>query len=201
MRVVGMDSTGVANPRDNDTAETATCRVDSDTEPTPKIFARLYAELHRVAERLLNVHGSDLSLGATTLLHETYLDLSQRDLRFADRPRFFAYAGRAMRTLIIDYVRRKRALKRGGEFELTSLSTDPDVEGALPPDFEELTRLNDALEALARKDAPLAQLVDLRFFCGLSLGEIASMRDISERSVQRDWKKARLFLFEVLRHG
>jgi RNA polymerase sigma factor (TIGR02999 family) len=120
-------------------------------------------------------------------------------LRFADRPRFFAYAGKAMRALIIDYVRRRHALKRGGEFLLTSRDLDTGVEDAVPPDLVEMTRLNDALDALAREDAPLAELVEQKFFCGLTLGEIATMRAVSERTVQRDWKKARVFLFGLLR--
>ena len=194
---------GEVDPSGKDGLATTIGRVaDGEVEPTPEIFARLYRELHRVAARLLHVHGADLTLGATTLLHETYLDLSQRDLHFADRPRFFAYAAGVMRSVIIDYVRQRRALKRGGEFHLTSLNLDTDAgDDAVPADFDELTRLNDALEALAHQDAPLAQLVDLKFFCGLSLGEIATMRAVSERSVQRDWKKARMFLFDVLREG
>lgn len=148
---------------------------------------------------MLHVHGSDLTLGATTLLHETYLDLSRRDLRFADRRCFFAYAGRAMQTLIIDYVRQRRALKRGGEFVLTTLSLETGGGDVVPPDLEQLKRLNDALEALGREDASLAELVDLKFFCGLSFAEVATMRAISERSVQRDWRKARMLLFDLLR--
>jgi len=190
---------GAVDPGSKDRLGTTIgCAAGGMGETTPEIFAKLYGELRRVAERLLRVHGSDLTLGATTLLHEAYLDLSRRDLRFADRPRFFAYAGRAMRTLIIDYVRQRRALKRGGEFVLTSLSLETGTE-AVPPDFEQLTRLNDALETLAREDMPLAELVDLKFFCGLSFGEIATLRSVSERTVQREWKKARMLLFDVLR--
>jgi len=191
---------GAVDPSDKNGVVAPVSHI-GDAENTPEIFARLYRELHRVAERMLHLHGADLTLGATTLVHEAYLDLSRRDLHFADRPRFFAYAGKAMRALIIDYVRRRRALKRGGEFVLTSVDIDTDSDEAVPPDLEELTRLNDALDALAVEDVPLAELVDQKFFCGLTLGEIAAMRGVSERSVQRDWKKARVFLFRVLREG
>jgi RNA polymerase sigma factor (TIGR02999 family) len=193
---------GVVDPSGKDgLAITSEGAAGGALAATPEIFAQLYAELHRVAERLLRVHGSDLTLGATTLLHEACLDLSRRDLRFADRPRFFAYAGKAMRTLIINYVRQRRALKRGGEFVLTSLDPEKEFDEVVPPDFAQLARLSDALDALARDDAPLAELIDLKFFCGLSFGEIASLRAISERSVQRDWRKARLFLFDLLREA
>jgi RNA polymerase sigma factor (TIGR02999 family) len=161
------------------------------------LFATLYRELHRMARRELAKRGSGTTLGATTLLHEAYLDISLRDrTAFPDRNRFMAYASRVMRGLIIDYARNRHADKRGGLFEITSIGT----EGAeLIPDSRELTRISDALDELATVDPRLAQVVDLKFFCGFSFGEIAAMQTVSERTVQRDWEKARIYLHRALK--
>jgi RNA polymerase sigma factor (TIGR02999 family) len=168
-----------------------------DAAATAELFATLYRELHRVAKRQLNAHAAGSTLSATTLLHEAYLDISRRDAAFPDRARFFAYAARAMRGLIIDYVRERRALKRGGEFHLTQLDTG--VAESAAQQTDDLPRLGDALDELARADAPLAELVELKFFCGFTFAEIAAMRGVSERTVQRDWAKARLYLHDALR--
>ena len=106
-----------------------------------------------------------------------------------------AYASRAMRGIIIDYARRDRAQKRGGGFEITSLPTElPELR----VDGEELARLAEGLEELASVDARLVEVVDLKYFCGFSFGEIAAMRNVSERTVQRDWEKARILLHRSL---
>lgn len=169
------------------------------TGASAELFAALYGELHRLADRELQRIGPQLSLGTTTLLHEAYLDLAAREgLRFPDRARFMAYAARAMRGLVIDYVRRSRAQKRGGgAFEIT-LTDSADRAPAVRSDADELQRLSDALDELARLEPGLAQLVDLHFFCGYTLGEIAGMRNVSERTVQRDWRKARMILHHTL---
>jgi RNA polymerase sigma factor (TIGR02999 family) len=162
-----------------------------------EVFNILYGELHRLAKRELYRHGAALSLGATTLLHEAFLDISAReDISFPDRARFMGYAARAMRGLIIDYARSRQALKRGGAFEITSLPTDIADQVA---DSVELTGIGDALEQLALTEPSLAQLVDLKFFCGFTFAEIAAMRGVSERTVQRDWEKARIYLHHSLR--
>lgn len=167
-----------------------------DLAATADLFAALYRELHRVARRQLHANASGLTLGATTLLHEAYLDLSQRGLDFPDRARFFSYAARAMRGLIIDYVRERRAMKRGGQFHLTTLDT---VTAESVPQLDDLGPLGEALDALAASEPALAELVELKFFCGFGFAEIAAMRGVSERTVQRDWNKARLFLRYTMR--
>jgi RNA polymerase sigma factor (TIGR02999 family) len=156
------------------------------------LFAALYAELHRMAKRELARRGGKLTLGVTTLLHEAYIKMSDRDgVAFPDRARFMAYAGRVMRGLIIDHVRNRRALKRGGLFEITALETT--VAGQVV-NARELQLISDALDELAKLEPELAEVVDLKFFCGFSFAEIAAMRDVSERTVQRYWEKARLYL-------
>jgi RNA polymerase sigma factor (TIGR02999 family) len=157
------------------------------------LFAALYRELHAIAERELNRGGRDLTLSPTTLLHEAYLDLADRDgVRFPDQARFLAYASRVMRGVLIDYVRRRRAVKRGGEFRLTTLSEDEVAAGL--PEAEPLERLSRALEALEETDPRLSNVVDLHFFCGFPLVEIARLRGVTDRTVQSDWRKARLLL-------
>lgn len=165
-----------------------------DVPATAELFAALYRELHRLARSQLHARAPGATLGATTLLHEAYLELSQRGLRFPDRARFFAYAARAMRGLIVDHIRERRAHKRGGQFVLTTLDTDV-RDAALAPNTGALT---DALEALSAVDPALAELVDLKFFCGFGFADIAAMRGVSERTVQRDWCRARLILHDVL---
>lgn len=160
------------------------------------LFASLYGELHRLAERHIRRSGGCLTMGTTTLLHEAYLELNGRDrLVFPDRLRFLKYASRAMRGLVIDYVRSKRAQKRGGGLTFTTVEQDAI---ASPTSAVALENLGHALDELSVVDTSLAELVDLKFFCGFSFGEIATMRGVSERTVQRDWAKARLLLHDVL---
>jgi RNA polymerase sigma factor (TIGR02999 family) len=163
------------------------------------LFSALYAELHRLARRQLGRSAGSGTLGTTTLLHEAYLDMAGRQgAAFPDRARFMAYAARVMRGLIIDYARNRQAHKRGGQFEIASLGTDV---GEAAADDKELTRLSDALDELATVDPPLAQVVDLKFFCGFSFAEIAAMSGQSERTVQRQWAKARIYLHGRLGAG
>ena len=121
--------------------------------------------------------------------------MSAKEREFPDRPRFLAYASRAMRGLIIDYVRSRQALKRGAAFEITSLPTEVPEQAA---DAEGLQRLSDAIEHLATLEPRLAQVVDLKYFSGFSFTDIASMWGVSDRTVQRDWEKARLLLHRAL---
>lgn len=167
-----------------------------DPSAAAALFEALYTELHRLARRQLARNARDMTLGTTTLLHEAYLDIARREgTVFPDEGRFMAYAARVMRTLIIDHVRNRKAQKRGGQFEITSLP----VEIADPAaDEKSLARIGEAVDALARVDPVLAQVVDLKFFCGFSFAEIAAMRGLSERTVQRHWEKARLFLHEEI---
>lgn len=167
----------------------------ADPEAGERLFASLYQELRRLAERQLR-RSAGAPLSPTTLLHETYLSLAERAVVFPDHARFMGYAARAMRGLIIDFVRERRALKRGTGFEITQLDTQIPVT---PVDTGELTRLSDALDELARRDERLAEVVDLKYFCGFSFADIAALRGASERTVQRDWEKARLFLFLELK--
>jgi RNA polymerase sigma factor (TIGR02999 family) len=174
-------------------------RADAgDADVKDALFASLYSELHRLAQIHVHRGGGQLTMGATTLLHEAYLELNSRsNVAFPDRPRFLKYASRVMRSLVIDYVRARQAQKRGGEITFTALSEQ--VAGGTTA--AALQTLSDVLDELAEMDPPLAELVDLKFFCGFSFNEIAAMRGVSERTVQRDWAKARVLLHEALQNG
>jgi RNA polymerase sigma factor (TIGR02999 family) len=156
------------------------------------LFTTLYSELHRLARRELARQGIRGSLSVTTLLHEAYLDMSARaGTSFPDQARFMGYAARVMRGLIVDYARSRSAMKRGGEFELVPLETDL-TEGVVSAN--ELSSISEALDRLEKIEPELAEVVDLKFFCGLSFAEIAAMQKLSERTVQRRWEKARIYL-------
>ena len=161
--------------------------------PNEKLFATLYSELRDLAQRQLR-RNENVAISPTTLLHEAYLGMSGRDAVFPDRARFMGYATRVMRGLIIDLVRERRALKRGAGFHITRLPSE--VE--LGIDAGELSRLSDALDELALQDPRLAEVVDLKYFCGFTFEEIAEQRGTAKRTVQRDWEKARIILFQQL---
>ena len=169
-----------------------------DPETADRRFTLLYHELHRLAEHHLRRSGAAMTLGSTTLLHEAYLSMSGREgVVFPDRSRFFAYASRAMRTLVIDYARRRHAQKRGRELEITLVGDETPSAAALE-EAEDLEHLGDALEELGSVEPSLASLVDMHFFCGLTFAEIATLRGVSEKTVQRDWRKARMLLQHAL---
>ena len=160
------------------------------------LFGTLYTELHRLARREVSRRGPVGGLGVTTLLHEAYLSMSGRDgAMFVDQARFMAYAARVMRGLIVDDVRRQRSEKRGGLFEITSLGTDH-ADAVMNP--RSLIQIGDALDELAEVEPDLAQVIELKFFCGFSFAEIAAMRGVSERTVQRNWEKGRLYLHQAI---
>jgi len=164
-----------------------------DRSAANALFSALYAELHDLARRQLAGSGPGVTLGPTTLLHEAYLNMARREgPEFPDQPRFFGYAARVMRGLIVDHARSRSAQKRGGTFRITTLNDE--LHGGAQVDDTEIVRVGAALEELSDVDPALADVVDLKFFCGLSIAEIARMRGVSERTVKRQWQKARIYL-------
>jgi RNA polymerase sigma factor (TIGR02999 family) len=159
------------------------------------LFSTLYSELHRLARRQLAGQFIPARFGATTLLHEAYLNMAS-GASFPDRARFMAYASRVMRGLIIDHARARKSAKKGGSYHITAVTLD---NLASPIDARELALINDALEELTTVEPELATLVDLKFFCGFSFAEIGEMQMISERTVQRKWEKARIYLHQSIR--
>lgn len=163
-----------------------------------RLFAALYGELHRLARRELARRSGTGTFSPTTLLHEAYLDMAGRHgLAFPDRARFMGYAACVMRGIIVDHARSRSAVKRGGGEDITSLKTDVAEQAAV--DDDSLVRLGEILEQLAASEPALSEVVDLKFFCGFSVAEISALRGVSERTVQRDWEKARAYLHRSLR--
>jgi RNA polymerase sigma factor (TIGR02999 family) len=186
----------MAAPTDDSLAAIVARANAGDAAAKEALFTALYADLHRLAQSQVRRAGGPITLGATTLLHEAYLDLAGRDAAaFPDRNRFLGYASRAMRGLVINYVRGRHAMKRGGELTFVELD-----EGTAAPEprHGELDALGAALDELALLQPDLAELVDLKFFCGFTFAEIAGIRAVSERTIQRDWAKARALLHRAL---
>ena len=162
------------------------------------LFAAAYAELHRLARARLRDGGRDSVLDTTCLVHESYLRfVSSGELRAEDRRAFFAYASQVMRSVIVNSVRDRVAEKRGGDQRPLTLSTKL---GANLADGEDtVLRVHEALEDLEKAEPRLAQVAQMRYFGGYSEQEIAETLEVTERTVQRDWEKARLILAEALR--
>jgi RNA polymerase sigma factor (TIGR02999 family) len=169
---------------------------DGEREALDDLFPLVYQELHGMAHRQLAYRRPGQTIDTTALVHEAYLKLvDQRAAQWQDRNHFFAVAARTMRHILVDYARRRNAQKRGGG-QRPILLDDNDV--AVDARAMELLALDDALKHLATLNERLSQVVELRFFGGLSVAETAQVLDISERTVKRDWRKARAFLYHTL---
>jgi len=169
-----------------------------DARARDSLFAAAYAELHRLAQARLRDARRDAFLDTTSLVHEAYLRFVQaRELRAEDRRAFFAYASQVMRSVIVNSVRERLAEKRGGDWLPMTLSTG--LAANEPAGEETILQVNDALEALEKADPRLGQVAQMRYFGGYNDQEIAETLGVTERTVQRDWEKARLILAETLR--
>jgi RNA polymerase sigma factor (TIGR02999 family) len=168
-----------------------------DAEALRTLFTAVYAELRRLAHRQLAQHDGE-TINTTGLVHETYLKLAKPEsLHLSDRGHFYSTAARAMRQIVIDHARRRKAEKRGGAAVQVTLD---DNAMADPLDPEQLIHLDGALSRLGELEPRLAELVELRFFAGLSVEQVAELRDVAPRTVLRDWRRARAFLFDSV-HG
>ncbi len=162
-----------------------------DREASERVFALLYDELHQLAAGQLR---GDDAMRATSLVHEAYLKLALHGaLAVNDRGHFFAVAARVMRQIVIDHVRSRAALRHGGDLHFAPLDTSA-LQAAAEDRGEDVLALDAALGRLAELDPKLAALVELRFYAGLELTEIAGVHERSERSLKRDWRRARAFL-------
>jgi RNA polymerase sigma factor (TIGR02999 family) len=157
----------------------------------------VYSELHRMAEQKLAGDPGNHTLQPTALVHDAWLQLVGDDgsIGFANRAHFFGAAAQAMRRILIDRARHRRAEKRGGGAEHFDLDS---VDIAMNADDTTLLRIDEALEKLAREDPPSAELVRLRFFAGLKIEEAAEVLQISERTAKRYWTFARAWLYDEL---
>jgi RNA polymerase sigma factor (TIGR02999 family) len=169
-----------------------------DRRARDALFAAAYTELQRLARSRLRDGGRSTLLDTTCLVHEAYLRfVSAGELRAEDRRAFFAYASQVMRSVIVNSVRERVAQKRGGDWLPLTLSTQLAVN--VDDDEEMILKVHEALEALERADPRLAQVAQMRYFGGYNEQEIADTLDIGERTVRRDWEKARLILAELVR--
>ena len=163
-----------------------------------ELFAASYPELRKLARSRLRDGGRNTFLDTTALVHESYLRfLHSGHLKSEDRRAFFQYASHVMRSVIIDSVRERQAERRGGNPERLTLSTQllDGLEGA----NEDVLRVNEALDSLAQAEPRLAKVVEMRYFGGYTEAEIAETLELTERTVRRDWDKARLLLSEMLK--
>lgn len=168
-----------------------------DGEAADAVFAATYPELRRLARARLRGTGRHTLLDTTSLVHESYLRfVATRRLGLQDRVQFMRYAGRVMRSVIVDFARRRSALRRGGGALRLHLALEPS-EGAGGGEAE-ILRVHEALDALAKLDPRMAQVVEMRYFGGMSEAEIAEVLAVTDRTVRRDWEKARLWLAEWL---
>lgn len=169
-----------------------------DAAAAERVFALLYRELQQLARARLARAPRVTAADTGALVHECWLRMQTlAGQHFADRRHFLAYAARAMRSIVTDMARRHAAERRGGGAEHLVLDTAVDAAADAP---EDLLALDDALEQLARLDERAARVVEMRFFAGLAEAEIAEALQLSLRTVQRDWERARAFLTLALKH-
>lgn len=171
---------------------------EGDSAARDALFAEAYRELRKLARSRLRDGGRNTFLDTTALVHESYLRfLNAGTLRSDDRRAFFAYASKVMRSVVVDAVRERQAERRGGD--LQRLTLDTMLVANLPAGEEELLQVHEALLALEQVDPRLAKVTEMRYFGGYSEQEIAEALDLTERTVRRDWEKARLLLMTWLK--
>jgi len=172
---------------------------EGDSAALERLVPVVYGELRRIAQRCMSTENSGQTLQATALAHEAYLKLvDYHHASWQNRAHFFAVAARQMRHILIDIARSKHQIKRGCTPKRLSLEEAPELsdEKSL-----ELLVLDDALKDLEKLDARKAQIVEMRYFGGLSVEEIAAVLKVSDRTVLRDWETARVWLYRQLRSG
>ena len=169
-----------------------------DGDALGALFEQLYPELRRIAHSRLRRSFSDPDLGTTALVHECFLKLcnSQR-LAPSDRLHFMAYAATTMRSIVVDIARNRASARRGGAAAHVTLDDDQGSSDAAGED--EILRVHEALQELAELEPRLVRLVEMRYFSGLDDAEIAAALDVTDRTVRRDWRKARALLAAALR--
>ena len=168
-----------------------------DRNAAGEAFSLLYDDLRRLARSRLRQHQTMTLLDTPSLVHESYLKLvGAQALPVEDRHHFFAYASRVMRSVIVDFARARLAERRGGEADHIVLDTA--ISGQIAAPENDALRVHEALETLEKADPRLAQVVEMRYFGGLTEPEIAAALGVSGRTVRRDWEKARLLLLAVM---
>jgi RNA polymerase sigma factor (TIGR02999 family) len=172
---------------------------DGDADAANAVFPLVYARLKEIARRQLGREADTPSLATTMLVHDAYLALfGDREPSWRDRAHFYAYAGRAMRHILVDRARHRLREKRGGGAQRVELSA---ADWASDDDCLELVALDQALERLADAEPRLVRVVELRFFAGLSVAEVAAMLELDTRTIERDWQRARALIHDSMGIG
>jgi len=167
-----------------------------DAQASGELFELLYGDLKRMAHARLRASGSLGDLSTTALVHESFVKLAERGaISPRDKPAFFSYIGKVMRSVVLDLFRERKARKRGGDAKLVTLTTG--VAGELI-DEARLQVIDDAMKALAKVAPDLHRLVELRYFAGLSVAEVSEITGRPVRTIERDWEKARAFLRQLI---
>jgi RNA polymerase sigma factor (TIGR02999 family) len=168
-----------------------------DAGAVDQLFQSVYPELRRMARARLRKNARNTLLDTTELVHESYMRFVQAGrLRLEDRSHFMGYAGKIMRSVIVDTARERLAQRRGGEHRNVTLDSHVIAPGA--DAAEEILDVHEALDGLAQHDARLVRVVEMRYFAGMTEEQIAESLGVTERTVRRDWEKARLLLAETL---
>jgi RNA polymerase sigma factor (TIGR02999 family) len=171
--------------------------AEGDRQSADQAFALLYADLQRLAHSRMRRSGSMTMLDTTALVHESWLRFQGAgEAAFADKQHFMGYAARVMHSVVVDFVRARRAARHGGDVEHVTLNTA--LGDVLSQRDDEILLVDEAMQQLAVADRRLHDVVELRYFGGLSEAEIGAILGVTERTVQRDWRKARLFLSAAL---
>jgi RNA polymerase sigma factor (TIGR02999 family) len=171
---------------------------DGDAQALKSVFDVTYDELRRLARARLSKGGRGTMLDTSALVHESYLRFANAgQLRIEDRQHFLRYTSHVMRSVVVDLVRSKQAERRGGGMRAVTLNTGIGDNAAAAE--AEILRVHEALEELAALNERMAQVVEMRYFAGLTEIEIADALGVTERTVRRDWEKARLLLAQTLR--
>jgi RNA polymerase sigma factor (TIGR02999 family) len=188
---------------DGDITELLVAARGGDGEAIDRLFTLVYDELHRIAHGQRRHAQSRDTLGTTAVVHEAYIKLVRSHGQSPnDRGHFFAVAATAMRQILVDYARRRRAEKRGADPSKESFDESRfEGAGGAEASAEEVLAVDEVLGRLEELNPRLSRLVELRFFGGLSLAEAAAAMGVVERTAARDWLKARAFLFQALRSG
>jgi RNA polymerase sigma factor (TIGR02999 family) len=168
-----------------------------DNAALNRLLGLMYEDLRELAHSRLKRSQRITVLDTTALVHESYMRLlSNAHLDVSDRRHFLAYAASTMRSIVVDLVRQRHSSRRGGNALHVTLGTDIADSGRASA--EEIIRVNDALDRLAEADARLVRIVEMRYFAGLSEREIASSLEVTDRTVRREWRRARLILMAAL---
>lgn len=187
------------DPQPPDLTQWLQAAQQGDAMAAERAFALLYPELQRIARSRLRGHQVPTLLDTESLVHESFLRFAQgAAVDFASRKHFYAWVAKAMRHLVVDFVRRRQAQARGGDLERVTLHTELDAVAGIDAQGLDVERLHEALERLAQLDPQLAELVELRFFGGCTELETARLLGVSERTLRRQWQKARAALLVEL---